>query len=209
MYKVIGGDQKEYGPVSAEQLRQWIAEGRAGAQTKAQSEGSAEWQPLSAFPEFNDALTAQVGAPAAFTTHQAEGARSAALQQVKAPATWLMVVGILGVVMSVLGLIIHVLAMAGFEFLSPARMPDPQLQALLNTLGGPIGIVSDILGIGMSSIVIWGSVKMRRLQSHPFAVGVSILAMVPCFSPCCLVGLPAGIWALVVLNRPEVKSQFD
>jgi len=103
MYKIIGGDQKEYGPVSGEQMRQWIAEGRAGAQTKAQAEGSADWQPLSAFPEFNDALAAQAGAPAAVTTFQAECARSAALQQVKAPAIWLMVVGILGVVMSVLG----------------------------------------------------------------------------------------------------------
>ena len=209
MYKIIGGDQKEYGPVSAEQMRQWIAEGRAGAQTKAQAEGSADWRPLSAFPEFNDALAVQAGAPAAFITFQAEGARSAALQQVKAPATWLMVVGILGVVMSVLGLVIHVLATAGFEFLSPAHVPDPQIQALLNALGGTIGIISDFLGIGVSSIVILGAVKMKRLQNHQFAVVVSILAMLPCFSPCCLIGLPAGIWALVVLNRPEVKSQFS
>ena len=36
----------------------------------------------------------------------------------------------------------------------------------------------------------------------------SILAVVPCVSPCCLVGLPIGIWALVVLSKPEVKSQF-
>ena len=32
--------------------------------------------------------------------------------------------------------------------------------------------------------------------------------MVPCISPCCLVGLPIGIWALVVLNKPEVKGSF-
>ena len=28
MYKIIGGDQKEYGPVTAEQLRLWVTEGR-------------------------------------------------------------------------------------------------------------------------------------------------------------------------------------
>ena len=33
MYKIIGADQKEYGPVTAEQLRQWIAEGRVNGQT--------------------------------------------------------------------------------------------------------------------------------------------------------------------------------
>jgi hypothetical protein len=49
---------------------------------------------------------------------------------------------------------------------------------------------------------------MQKLQSYQFALTASIVAMVPCISPCCLFGLPFGIWALVVLNKPEVKSQF-
>ena len=52
MYKVIGADQKEYGPVSADELRQWIREGRADAQTRVQLQGTAEWRPLITFPEF-------------------------------------------------------------------------------------------------------------------------------------------------------------
>jgi hypothetical protein len=52
MYKIIGGDQKEYGPVSAEQIRQWIAEGRANGQTLVLPQGATEWRPLSALPEF-------------------------------------------------------------------------------------------------------------------------------------------------------------
>ena len=51
MYKIIGADQKEYGPVSAEQLRQWLAEGRANAQTPVQAAGTAGWKPLAAYPE--------------------------------------------------------------------------------------------------------------------------------------------------------------
>ena len=54
MYKIIGGDGKEYGPVTTEQLRQWLREGRANAHTKVQAEGSTEWKPVSAFPEFTD-----------------------------------------------------------------------------------------------------------------------------------------------------------
>ena len=61
MYKILGADQKEYGPVSAEVVRQWIAERRANAQTRIQLEGTAEWKPLSEFPEFQDALA--MGAP--------------------------------------------------------------------------------------------------------------------------------------------------
>jgi hypothetical protein len=53
MYKIIGADGREYGPVGAEQLRQWIAEGRANAQTLTQAVGSTEWKPLGAFPEFS------------------------------------------------------------------------------------------------------------------------------------------------------------
>ena len=53
MYKIIGADGKEYGPISAEGLRQWIAEGRANAQTKVQVEGSVEWKRLEELPEFS------------------------------------------------------------------------------------------------------------------------------------------------------------
>src|SRR5436190_10819490 len=56
MYRIIGADQKEYGPVSADQLRRWIAEGRASGASLIRSEGATEWQPLSAFPEFADTL---------------------------------------------------------------------------------------------------------------------------------------------------------
>jgi hypothetical protein len=52
MYKIIGANQAEYGPVSAEQLRQWITEGRADANTRTQAEGTTEWKPLRDFPEF-------------------------------------------------------------------------------------------------------------------------------------------------------------
>jgi TM2 domain-containing membrane protein YozV len=52
MYKIIGGDGKEYGSVSAEQIRAWLREGRATLQTLAQVAGSADWRPLSALPEF-------------------------------------------------------------------------------------------------------------------------------------------------------------
>lgn len=56
MYRILGGDQKEYGPVTEAQVRQWIAQRRANAQTMVQAEGSSEWRPLSAFPEFAASL---------------------------------------------------------------------------------------------------------------------------------------------------------
>jgi hypothetical protein len=51
MYKIIGADGNEYGPVSIDQVRRWIAEGRADARTKVRMEGG-EWKPLQASAEF-------------------------------------------------------------------------------------------------------------------------------------------------------------
>src|SRR4051812_4945648 len=51
MYKIIGTDQKEYGPVSADQVNQWIAQGRINLQTRIQADGG-EWKTLGDFPEF-------------------------------------------------------------------------------------------------------------------------------------------------------------
>ena len=52
MYKIIGADGREYGPATAGQLRQWLAEGRANAQTPTLVPGAREWKPLGALPEF-------------------------------------------------------------------------------------------------------------------------------------------------------------
>lgn len=52
MYKIIGTDGQQYGPVGVDQIRQWIAEKRANAHTLAQSDGSSDWRPLLSFSEF-------------------------------------------------------------------------------------------------------------------------------------------------------------
>ena len=53
MYKIIGTDGKQYGPVNADEIRRWQAENRVNAQTLIQAEGAVEWKPLRAFPEFS------------------------------------------------------------------------------------------------------------------------------------------------------------
>jgi hypothetical protein len=55
-YVIIGGDQKEYGPITSDDVCKWIAEGRLNAQSLAKAESDAEFRPLSAFPEFAGAL---------------------------------------------------------------------------------------------------------------------------------------------------------
>ena len=63
MYKIIGGDHKQYGPISGEDVHKWIAEGRLNAQSLAQVQGDIEWKQLSAFPEFAAAFAGKSEMP--------------------------------------------------------------------------------------------------------------------------------------------------
>ena len=69
-------------------------------------------------------------------------------------------------------------------------------------------MVLAIIGLVVGALILFGAIKMKNLESYGLAMTASIIAMIPCVSPCCLLGLPLGIWAVVVLNNPEVKSAF-
>jgi hypothetical protein len=56
MYKIIGADGNEYGPITAEQVRQWVAEGRLNGLSKIQVDGSGIWVQLRDMPEFAASL---------------------------------------------------------------------------------------------------------------------------------------------------------
>jgi hypothetical protein len=60
-----------------------------------------------------------------------------------------------------------------------------------------------ILGSGL---IIFAALKMMRLEAYRWAVAGSILAMI--ITPGNIIGLPIGMWALVVLTSREVKSAF-
>ena len=51
-YTVIGNDGRTYGPASAEQVRQWIAQDRVESRTPVFTEGAADWTFLGLLPEF-------------------------------------------------------------------------------------------------------------------------------------------------------------
>ncbi len=52
MYRIIGADGREYGPATADQVCGWITESRVNAQTRVLAEGTAQWKPLTEYPEF-------------------------------------------------------------------------------------------------------------------------------------------------------------
>jgi hypothetical protein len=62
-YTIIGGDQKEYGPVTADDVRQWIAESRLNEHSLIRAEGDTEFKALEKFPEFAAAFVPKAPAP--------------------------------------------------------------------------------------------------------------------------------------------------
>ncbi len=218
MFKILGADGKEYGPVAVDQIIRWIGEGRANHETMMQRQGDFDWRPLSQFAEFADALgvkppavatppaVAPAPAIAAAPAAPAFDARAVALQKVSGPAIGLMITAGLGLAMNGLSVVVHLLRSAPPP--PPPGLP-PNLEHVLEVMNGPMGIVAGAFGLAMSGLVLFGALQMQKLSSRGLAMTAAILALVPCFSPCCLVGLPIGIWALVVLLKPEVSSQFD
>jgi hypothetical protein len=68
-------------------------------------------------------------------------------------------------------------------------------------------------GVGIAGVIgtimpIVGGVCMLARKAWGLAVAAALLTAVPLSSPCCLFGLPIGIWALVVLFQPDVRAAF-
>ncbi len=205
MYKIIGVDQKEYGPVTADELRTWIAQGRANGQTLAQAEGGA-WKPLATFPEFAQALSALPPPPPLSELASPAAPMSNATQLVQGPGICLIIVGGLSFALHVISLLGHVL---GWAFARPQSTGNPELDKITTFLTGGIGVAIDVLWLGLSVLIAFGGLRMLKLENYGWCIAASIIALVPCLSPCCCLGLPAGIWALVVLSKPEVKAAFE
>src|SRR5689334_17729943 len=102
MYRIIGIDGQQYGPIAAEQIRRWLIENRLNGQTLAQLEGTQDWKPLVSFAEFTaDLKTASSlgAAPPPMGTHPKAGNKIAA--------------GIFGIVLGSLGIHKFILGYTG------------------------------------------------------------------------------------------------
>ncbi|MGE5345495.1 MAG: NINE protein [Acidithiobacillales bacterium] len=84
MYYVIGVNGQQYGPVDEAVLKQWIGEGRVGAQSLSFRSGEASWMPLGERADFKELFAQPAPAPAAAAG--AAGAPAAAVPAAPAVA---------------------------------------------------------------------------------------------------------------------------
>jgi hypothetical protein len=125
-------------------------------------------------------------------------------QPLKVPAICLLVVAVFALLWSILAL--------GFDFylLSsdlPEQMRDPggidkRTSIYIRTSWGIAMAICDV-------IVIAAAIAMLKLRNFALAKTGAIISVIPCCGPCFVLGLPFGVWALMELNRPAVRNQFE
>lgn len=119
-------------------------------------------------------------------------ALAAVKTQVKAPASGVFLAGCLN------------LAVIAAVLLTSIAVPGVESSQRASTQFFLLPLVAVLFII---AVIIAGGSRMKRLASYRLAVTASILSIL--LPPGALIGLPFGIWALVVLHRPDVRAAFD
>jgi hypothetical protein len=231
MYYIQGADQKEYGPISADQLRQWITENRLNRFSPARADGESLWKTLGDFPEFADvlaALPASIAAPPAspssgssvgssqsspygsgFRPSTPGISESVIDQKLKIPAIGIITTGALAGLLSLAGVIATLSGSSKNTELPPGLPPEAagflkSYLAMMETFNLPL----NLLALVMSVLTLMAGIRMLQRRSYGLVMTGVIIGMLPCLSACCCTGLPFGIWALVVLSNEEVRKSF-
>jgi hypothetical protein len=128
-------------------------------------------------------------------------------EDVRGPGIALVVLGALDVMGALGGIAAEVLDFRTEEMQQIEGVPFANW-----LVGGGLAILvlKTLVAILGSGFVLYGGLQMLKLQNHTHCMIASVLVMAPCVTPCCccVVGIPIGIWALLVLNRSDVRSAF-
>jgi hypothetical protein len=68
-------------------------------------------------------------------------------------------------------------------------------------------VMLSVLGV-LNLVAIAGGVWMFTLTGYRMGMAGAVVSCIPVATGCCVTGIPFGLWALVVLVRPEVKAAF-
>jgi hypothetical protein len=119
--------------------------------------------------------------------------------RISAPAIGLMVAGGVGIAWTLVWMLI-------IGIFGVAILADPDAREALPGVGIWEGF--GVISLALSALTTYAGWQMRQLRGWGLCMAGAIVAMLPC-SGCCLLGLPLGIWAVVVLIDRDIKQAFD
>ena len=141
------------------------------------------------------------------------GKNPGSFEQAKAPAITLMVVAIIGISLILLSPLFAEGYMGILEQIARDQ-GNQDLQEVLeefrrNQASSQIfSIGMNLIALAAGVVIIYGANQMRKGRNWGISMAAAIIAMIPCVSPCCCLGLPVGIWAIIILIKEDVKQAF-
>lgn len=124
------------------------------------------------------------------------------LKKLNFPAIGLIMTGIINICWGLLGIFSMILRWTGVR---QNQIPDDADERL----GYYFAFIIIILSLLLAPIIIYGAVMMLKGKRFELAKTAAVLAIIPFTSCCFVIGIPFGVWALVVLSKPEVKAIFS
>ncbi|WP_372723046.1 hypothetical protein [Novipirellula sp.] len=86
----------------------------------------------------------------------------------------------------------------------------PNLGNQGNAAAQQLGFYAAIIMLPIINLgVLLGSIMMLKRKAYPLAMAGAFLALVPICGPCFVLGIPFGIWCLVLLFQADVKNSFS
>ncbi len=130
--------------------------------------------------------------------------RAEALSKTNICAIFLYILGGMSILMYLANAVITIAApgLAGGPGMPPAANEAERVGQLVGALG------ASAVFILTNTLVILGAYHLQNLRKYWLAMTGAIIACIPCCGPCLVLGIPFGIWALVLLNNPEIKPHF-
>lgn len=129
-----------------------------------------------------------------------------ALSQTKVPAIGLLVIGSINALCGLLMLLSGLMRLIGKV---EDKIPTDEARRLGYYMGTGFGYGLGFFSLMLAPVIIYGALCMLKGKKPGLAKTAAILVMLPVSSCCFVLGIPFGIWALIVLRKPEVKAVFE
>lgn len=134
--------------------------------------------------------------------------REEAKSKVMGPAIGILVNAGIALLSALLNIGYGVFQVAMFASMPAPKGPGaPPPTGVMAVTGGIYGLMA-LFYLILGGVMLYGGLQMLKLKRYPLAMTSCILALLPCQGCCYVTGIPFGIWGLVVLLDPKIKSVF-